>query len=670
MNCNEICTLYAAPNGSGDGLSPQSPGGDLQKLLLTVAELRGGGALHPITLRLAGGEYPLQKPLSLRSPLSNLVIESADPSDPAVLSGGRRITGFARATFNGVACFGVYLDEVKTGKWDFTDLYVDGLRADYTRWPSEGFLKMAATQTETKGLGDSSKWFIMEPADRRTFRNLDDCRVRICHYWVDERSPIAALDPADGRLELTYRTRFEIHAGGEYWFENTVEGFLQPNQWYLDKASGWLYYIPRDAAVTPESIAVYAPVTDRLLVVEGLADDHRLAEGCAPLCGLTLRGLTFAHTRGDYLSDRAVHGAAQEPVASDGQGVSNAEGVVTLRQVRGVALEDCRFVNYGLYGLAVLAGSRNVRAERCRFYDGGAGGVRINGGTVADAPKERTENVKITDCRITHCGRIHFAACGILLMNASDCELTHNEIGDLFYTGISGGWVWGYTPSVTCRNLIAYNHIYNLGQGRLSDMGGVYLLGAQPGTVVRRNRIHGVRSLEYGGWCLYTDEGSNGVLLEENLCYDCTENAYHQHYGAGNTVRGNILAGGGHEVLRISRPETHLSLLVEGNIFCSPGTPMAGFGYGDPDPAPLLRHTISLRRNLYFDTTRPAPVFMNHDSVRTLQQVQAAGNCEDCAVGDPLFVDPAHEDYTLCENSPAFALGFRAFDWTAVGPRE
>ena len=37
---------------------------------------------------------------------------------------------------------------------------------------------------------------------------------------------------------------------------------------------------------------------------------------------------------------------------------------------------------------------------------------------------------------------------------------------------------------------------------------------------------------------------------------------------------------------------------------------------------------------------------------------------------DPLFVDPENGDYTLKPESPAFALGFKPFDWKSCGPRK
>ena len=69
-------------------------------------------------------------------------------------------------------------------------------------------------------------------------------------------------------------------------------------------------------------------------------------------------------------------------------------------------------------------------------------------------------------------------------MHTYENVIAHNEIADLNYTGISCGWVWGYENSITRENLIEKNHIHDIGNGVLSDMGGIYLLGNQQGTIV------------------------------------------------------------------------------------------------------------------------------------------------------------------------------------------
>lgn len=631
---------------------------ELKSALAEIADLRKNGVMQPITIALRVGEYELAETIVIDETVSAVTIEPFGKEE-VIISGGRRITGFKAATFNGVRCFGAYIDEVKRGEWAFTDLYVDGLRADLTRYPVTGGFHKTDIENHGTQLFDGSTWFTAKTEDLNSVSNITDCIVSFCHYWIDEHSPIKAYEPDSGKLTLEYKTRFNINGDIEYYLENVPQCFTEPNQWYLDRKNGMVFYIPRDSSQTPESVIVRAPVVSKLFELRGDPENGKKVET------IRLRGLTLTCTRGDYASGLSVDGKGDGiAYASDAQAVSNADGSISFYGAHNCTVEDCALVNFGVHGAVIKEGCDGVKILRNRVYDGGGGGVKIIGSTANGPEWGRTHGNKISGNIINHCGRRYLSACGVLIMHSYENEVSHNDISDLLYTGVSCGWVWGYAPSVTRDNLITKNHIWNLGQGLLSDMGGVYLLGLQPGTVVSGNLIHDIKSREYGGWALYTDEGSSFITLENNICYNCSDNCYHQHYGSMNTVRNNIFAFSGSELLKVSRTEEHLSIIFENNILLSDGSKIYGLSREHIEGG-----RVGARRNLVWSTVGE-PVFhggWEGKTPLTLADMQSMGMEADSVIADPRFKDAESYDFTPADDSPAYEIGFKPIDMSDVG---
>jgi hypothetical protein len=246
---------------------------------------------------------------------------------------------------------------------------------------------------------------------------------------------------------------------------------------------------------------------------------------------------------------------------------------------------------------------------------------------------------------------------GVWIGHNADNVLSHCDISDLFYTAVSVGWRWGYAESGAKRNRIEYNHLHHLGYRILSDMGGVYTLGPSEGTVVRNNVIHDVYATRYGGWGLYPDEGSTGILFENNLAYDVKDGCVHQHYGKENLFQNNVLAFSEEGQVAVTRAEPHLSFTFERNIVYYDEGRLLGYA-GWRSGAKVV-----LRTNLYW---RVAGKPVDFDG-KSWEQWRAAGNDGGSMIADPLFVNPQARDFRLKPESPAFKLGFKAVDYSASG---
>jgi parallel beta-helix repeat protein len=234
-------------------------------------------------------------------------------------------------------------------------------------------------------------------------------------------------------------------------------------------------------------------------------------------------------------------------------------------------------------------------------------------------------------------------------------RISHNDIGHLYYSAISVGWRWGYEQSLSKHNTFIYNHLHHIGKGLLSDMGAVYTLGPSEGTVIANNRIHDVRSHAYGGWGLYTDEGSSNIVMENNLVYNTTSGGFHQHYGKDNIIRNNIFANSTLQQLQLTRAENHRSFSFTHNIVTiTQGRLLAG----NWDKA-----RIDIDENCYWAKPNAKLDFLG----RSQKKWKELGRDQHSIVADPLFKNPESYDFSLLPNSPALRLGFKPFDADKAG---
>ena len=629
----------------------------IEEAVRVCCDLRRSGVMQPITVYLEKGEYEVARTLEFTNAISGVVFESiTGNAEDVTISGGRKLEGFEVDSINGRECIKIFLPEVKEGKLSFSDLYVNGERATLSRYPEEGYLKFEEAENMGIYLDDISKWVRLNPEDVKelSMQEIKEATLTYLHYWIDEHTGVEDYDPNTGKLIMTESSRFSII--GEltesvYYFENVRKTFGKPGVWYLDKKEGFLYYVLRDGEKLTE-LEVRIPRLSHIANVKGTVEK--------PIQNISFKNVTFAYTRGEHESfnDNGLR------VASDAQAVSEAKGVANLEYAQNCGFEGCRFVNYGLHGINVEKGCSHIEIKRCTFFDGGAGGVIITGSDAEGDVKDRTHSNEISNCHIAHCGRRHMAACGILVKHSYNNKIVHNKIHDLYYSGISAGWVWGYKDSVTCNNYIAYNHIYNLGQKVLSDMGGVYLLGAQPGTVVENNLIHDIYAREYGGWALYTDEGSAFIRLENNICYHCSDNCYHQHYGRMNVVKNNIFAFAGKELCRVTWGEQHLSTVFENNVLITDGC----LAYGLLSREHVDNGTVATGSNIIWSVTSEESDVVQYNGKKfKLSEAQKLGLEQGSIYANPNCEDIENLLFSLMDDSVAYTMGFHKIDVKRIG---
>lgn len=618
--------FYVSPSGNDDWAGTASrPFASLQR-----ARDAARSAEKPVTVCLRKGTYYLASTLEL-GPEDSGTRYCAHKGESATISGGRQITGFMPVEINGRKMLAADLPDARNGGWSFTQLFVNGRRCPRTRLPKTGYYRIAGLDEVPDNYATPQDRFRFKTGDLNpSWKNIDDIDVVALHFWVSVRTGIKSIDEAAQTVHLTKPSRrrltsdFNKSVFARYFVENVFEALDTPGQWYLDRQEGRLYYYPLVGQVT-EHIAAVAPRLETIVKVRGASN-------------VAFRDLNFAHT--EY---RLPQGDA-----GDRQGSTIVPGAVILEDCTDCRLENCVVSQVGTCGIEIGAGSNGCKIERCAVRDLGAGGVKINAGS---------KSTTIADNNICDGGRIHRQALGVCIGDSGDNFVVHNRIHDFDYTGVSVGWKWGYGKSAAANNLVEFNHIYNIGRGILSDMGGIYTLGVSPGTRLANNLIHDVRSDTYGGWGIYTDEGSSNIVIENNVVYNTKSGGFHQHYGRENVIRNNVFAFAKDWQIQRTRLEEHTVFTFERNIVYYDQGALLGGHWSDNNA--IMDH------NLYWNASGGPVTFLKD----TPEDWRKRGHDEHSVIADPLFVDAKKRDFRLKPDSPAFRLGFRRIDVSTVGPR-
>ena len=484
-----------------------------------------------IIIRVDGGEYYLPGVIEIPA--------EGQPNSMKICG-----EGIGKTVFTGGVILPPFKEDPQSGLWiielgdDYPDiqsmfqLFVNDRRAILARTPnSESYvIPISATEEETKQKGQFEQRIFLPDECKgllHAIENMEDAYVSILHYWdltrkhftyvSDEKLYLSITGPSIKRWQY-----FSAAKTTHLFFENDKSFLDSPGEFCYDKKERKVYYYPLEGEKVENSSAV-CPITAVLLRIEGTDSDA--------VTNVRFEDITFSHTIYQVPEEGEN---PQQAVATKGAGV-------VLSYSSGVVFKDCEFCHTGEYALWFDKACSSCEVERCYIHDLGAGGIKIgNDGSKNTAGRLLTNNIKIDNNIIQGGGRTLHPGVGILLQKASDCTITHNDISDFYYTGISLGWVWDFSDSPSKRNSVSYNHIHHLGWGALSDMGGVYTLGVSEGTTISNNVIHDIYCYGYCGNGIFTDQASSYILIRNNLVFRCNSAGFFQNFGRDNTVTNNL----------------------------------------------------------------------------------------------------------------------------------
>ncbi len=597
------------------------------------------------------GQYQLKstfilKPEDSGTKIAPIIYESLQ-GEKAVFSGGFPIEGFKEMD-NGL--WVVNIPEVAYWNWTFDQLFINGKRATRAKSPNTGYFHMkdVTERVWVKGSGrapEKAQQIVVAETDAARELNslsnadLDELVMMVFHKWNITKKHIDRFSAVDNSIYVSGQgmkpwNRWEL--GTRFTLENYYNALDAPGEWFLNE-DGMLYYKPFPGEEI-KTTTVYAPVLEKLISIEGSSEKSQFVEN------VIFKNLHFEHSA-YYLPEEGF-----EPH----QAAIVVDAAIEMNGAKNISIINCKVDQTGGYGIWMNQGVTECEIRHSHITNLGAGGIKIGEMDIREEESLQTQS-NIVDNNIISSGGYEFpTAVGVWIGQSAKNKVTHNDIGNFRYTGVSVGWRWGYDYSPAKGNKILYNHIHHIGWGILSDMSGVYTLGPSEGTEVSNNHIHHIYAYDYGGWGLYTDEGSSNILMENNLVHHTKTGGFHQHYGKENILRNNIFAFSKMYQLQATRVEDHLSFSFNNNIVI--------YNSGELFQGPWAKIQVVIDNNLYWNMNGtvefPGKSFKNW---------KKNGYDKNSIIEDPQFADPLQGNFTFEKKRIAQKIGFKPFDYNTYG---
>jgi hypothetical protein len=709
-----VATFYVSSSGHdrnpGTKLASFATLARAQQALRAWKKMASG----PAVVEVGQGTYALDRPLvflpedsgSAASP----VVFAAARGERVTISGSRTLDCRWKPYRNGILM--CELPAIKQGGLRFSQLFVNGKRQTLARFPNRDDSKPGRSgyihpvgpipdgrpdpkpgeNDDMTFSGGAPRGILFDPASftAKRWARPEEAVIHIFQGWEwgSLQWRLKAID-YDGRAIWFGEGGFQmgakwfedpakIEAGSRFFVENVFEELDTPGEWYLDVKAGILYYRP-EPGVDMTATRVEAPLLEQLVRFVGTQD--------APVRHIAIEGFCLTQTASTFLEPYDI------PSLSDW--AIHRGGTVFLEGTQDCSVRNCWFDAVGGNAVFISNYNRNATVTGCKFTETGDSAVCLVGtlgatnGTRRAFPYECT----VSNNLIHDCGVFGKQIAGVYISRAKRITAAHNTIYNMPRAGIClGDGTWG-------GHVIEFNYIHDTvretgdhgpfnawGRERFWSLtqshseysvhrsleAGAVKIDAMEPVILRDNLFE-----DHSGWGLDLDDGASNYEIYNNISKGISIKL---REGAYRTVYNNIWVDSNvAPCFHVGNEDNHdryfrnITVMARDDIYSIIAPPARGLWLEEIDHNCLFSRSgrFTARISQMRGENGPESGSRRVD----LEEWRKLGFDRNSVFADPLFVDPARNDYRVRPESPALRLGFKNFEMGLWGitkefPRE
>ena len=676
--------IYVSPTGNDEAAgSISAPLATLAAARDKADQLKSGG---PVTVYLRGGTYYITAPVAFGPANTGTaaapIVYTAYGSETPVISGAIKLTNQTWAASSGSIMKTTIATNLKVDQ-----LFLNGKRQVLARYPnfteSQPYLQGYASDALAKAATCAN------PAEGPGYiRAIESQMWGGVDYIISGKSgnSVNYTFIGDNQRSNTMHAQYRM-------VENMYELLDTVGEWFYRKSTGELFFWPPSGTDLSTAVIELAS-QDELIHIAGTSMTTKVSY-------ITFRGLTFTQTYRTMFSS----GKTYEPL-SMGDWCIMRTGTVFMQNAENICVECCMFDQVGGNAVFMSGYNRKHVIFNNTFEGGGASCVAMCGlqssircgcswsssvnctdNTPGPLTQEYPASILVDNNMMHNFGRFEKQVAGVEIA-ASMCDtVRHNTIYHCPRAGINvndgywGGHVVEYNKVYEvvletsdhgpfnswgrCRNWGCgsnWNNVPDLATSRLDPL---------TPTIIRNNYFKNSDTSFFG---IDLDDGSTNYSCHNNLCIG---GGFKLQRGRFNHCVNNIIIGGGTIDIHDPMPQNGDSVMhniIAGREFgdwCCSWASLSSTGQA------LAQGVVSrgsiIDSNCFWGYGSNPRIYSwdgsgNRSGTACTWDQWVAGGCDiHSKVADPLFVDPANDNYQVKSGSPALAIGFKNFPMDSFG---